>query len=47
MLASAVVAVVAELRDIHNVLHEINQLMAAAADRGALAESAAIWGTGS
>lgn len=25
VLASAVVAVVAELRDIHNVLHEINQ----------------------
>ncbi len=46
-LASAVLAVAAELRDIHNVLHEINQLLAAADDRDALAKSAAIWGTGS
>ena len=46
-IAAALLAVAAELRDIHNVLHEINQLMQAADSRDYVAESVAIFGSGS
>lgn len=42
-LASAVLAVAAELRDIHNVLHEINTRMAADGSLADLAASVATW----
>ena len=42
VLASAVVAVVAELRDIHNVLHEINQHMAVLTDSSKAGELAGL-----
>lgn len=42
-LASAVLAVAAELRDIHNVLHEINQRMEANGSLADLAASVATW----
>ncbi len=47
ILASAVLAVAAELRDIHNVLHEINQRMESVDSLASMAENVAIWGTGS
>ena len=47
VIASAVLAVAGELRDIHNVLDEINGRMAADGERADLYASAAVWGTGS
>ncbi len=47
VLVSAVLAVAAELRDIHNVLHEINQRMESVDSLASMAENVAIWGTGS
>ncbi len=47
VLASAVLAVAAELRDIHNVVHEINQRMESVDSLASMAENVAIWGTGS
>jgi len=45
--ASAMLAIAAELRSIHNVLHEINQRMESVDSLASMAENVAIWGTGS